>query len=280
VNRARVIVFAKAPRPGHAKTRLIPVLGAEGAALLARRMLAWTLEQALTADVGPVEACLAPGPGHADWDGVDLPAGVLLTEQGEGDLGHRLARASRRGLAAGEAAILLGTDAVDLTAAVVRRAADRLRACDAVLCPAADGGYALLALSRHDPEVFRDIPWSTSRVCRETLARFRKLGWKVDVGPTLHDVDEPDDLDRVPEVWLKGIRGEIHVRVESTLTCPECGHATSETMPTDACLYFFQCPACATLLTPRRGHCCVFCSYGDVPCPPVQLAGDSRACCR
>lgn len=65
------------------------------------------------------------------------------------------------------------------------------------------------------------------------------------------------------------------VRLESTLTCPECGHRSTERMPTDACVYFHQCAGCGALLRPRPGDCCVFCSYGDVPCPPQQTGG----CC-
>jgi hypothetical protein len=56
----------------------------------------------------------------------------------------------------------------------------------------------------------------------------------------------------------------------STLTCPECGYRTEDTMPIDRCVYFFQCAACSRLLKPTPGDCCVFCSYGDVPCPPRQ----------
>lgn len=58
----------------------------------------------------------------------------------------------------------------------------------------------------------------------------------------------------------------------STLTCPACGQRTIETMPTDACLFFYTCPHCATRLRPKEGDCCVFCSYGDLPCPPIQAA--------
>ncbi|CAH0175999.1 MAG: hypothetical protein MUC74_07510 [Ideonella sp.] len=60
--------------------------------------------------------------------------------------------------------------------------------------------------------------------------------------------------------------------LRSTLTCPECGHARAETMPTDACMYFYVCTGCGTRLRPKRGDCCVFCSYGDVPCPPIQAS--------
>lgn len=63
----------------------------------------------------------------------------------------------------------------------------------------------------------------------------------------------------------------------STLTCPECGHASTEEMPDDACQFFFECRGCGTVLRPLPGDCCVFCSYGDMPCPPVQETGAS--CC-
>ena len=58
----------------------------------------------------------------------------------------------------------------------------------------------------------------------------------------------------------------------SILTCPDCGHASVETMPTDACAYFHECRNCGVLLKPKAGDCCVFCSYGSVPCPPIQEA--------
>jgi hypothetical protein len=63
--------------------------------------------------------------------------------------------------------------------------------------------------------------------------------------------------------------------MRSTLTCPLCGAVRTEAMPTDACQYYYQCTACLALLTPRPGDCCVFCSYGDVACPPRQFAGNS-----
>lgn len=65
----------------------------------------------------------------------------------------------------------------------------------------------------------------------------------------------------------------------SVLTCPACGHVKAETMPTDACQWYYQCEACHTLLKPKPGDCCVYCSYGSVPCPPVQSAGGHAGCC-
>lgn len=69
----------------------------------------------------------------------------------------------------------------------------------------------------------------------------------------------------------------------SVITCPHCGHNAEETMPTDVCQYFYDCSRCASVLKPKAGDCCVFCSYGTVPCPPVQAArhkGDAVDCCK
>ena len=63
----------------------------------------------------------------------------------------------------------------------------------------------------------------------------------------------------------------------SVLTCPACGAEAEETMPEDACQFFYECTSCGTLLKPKQGDCCVFCSYGSVPCPPVQAEGGT--CC-
>ncbi|MCI0353975.1 MAG: hypothetical protein L0099_02895 [Acidobacteria bacterium] len=69
----------------------------------------------------------------------------------------------------------------------------------------------------------------------------------------------------------------IPTSTTSQLTCPTCGHVSLETMPTDACVYFHECAGCGALLRPLAGDCCVFCSYGSAPCPPVQAA---QSCCR
>ncbi len=69
---------------------------------------------------------------------------------------------------------------------------------------------------------------------------------------------------------------------KSTLTCPECGHKETLKMPTDACLWFYECSNCHVLLKPKPGDCCVFCSYATVPCPPIQMKGTCdgvKECC-
>ena len=72
------------------------------------------------------------------------------------------------------------------------------------------------------------------------------------------------------------------VILDSTLTCPHCGHVKTERMPTDACQWFYECENCHTVLKPKAGDCCVFCSYGTVPCPPIQQArarSSNSGCC-
>ncbi|HEX7388078.1 MULTISPECIES: GDCCVxC domain-containing (seleno)protein [Castellaniella] len=69
-----------------------------------------------------------------------------------------------------------------------------------------------------------------------------------------------------------------NVILESVLACPRCGHRQKETMPTDACLFFYRCSQCEALLRPKPGDCCVFCSWGDVPCPPIQASRNSCSC--
>jgi hypothetical protein len=66
------------------------------------------------------------------------------------------------------------------------------------------------------------------------------------------------------------------VELRSTITCPQCGARHTETMPTNACVFFYNCPSCAARLKPLDGDCCVFCSYGDVKCPPIQTG---PGCC-
>ena len=68
------------------------------------------------------------------------------------------------------------------------------------------------------------------------------------------------------------------VVLQSVLTCPHCGHASEETMPTDACQWYYQCQSCKAMLRPKSGDCCVFCSFGSVPCPPVQVEGKDGCC--
>jgi uncharacterized protein len=185
----RIVIFAKAPVAGRVKTRLIPALGAEGAAALAQEMLERTIVEALATGLA-VELCGAPD--AAEWH--PKRPGLALTAQGEGDLGERLARAAERVLEEEEAVLLVGGDCPDLDRHRLTSAADVLETHDAVIYPARDGGYVLLGLRRFDGSLFVGLSWSTDEVAGETIARIEALGWSLHVGETLRDIDEPADL--------------------------------------------------------------------------------------
>lgn len=212
MNRPRLVLFAKAPHAGTVKTRLIPALGAQGAAELARHMLSHTLQQALAARIGPVELCMSPAPQDPAWHGIAVPDAVLRSAQGEGDLGQRMARAVQRVTTQHrQPVLLLGTDCPALTAARLTEAAGQLQTHDAVLVPAADGGYVLIGLKAPCPDVFTQMRWSTSGVAAETWHRMATLNLRAWRGLPLHDIDEPADLAHLPASFflppfLKGKR--------------------------------------------------------------------------
>jgi rSAM/selenodomain-associated transferase 1 len=200
-----VIVFAKAPVPGLAKSRLAPALGAARAAALAARMLRHTLAQAVAAGIGPVELCVAPDTSHAALRDAAADFGVALAAQGEGDLGQRMLRAFERHLRQRSGALLIGTDAPALDAEVLRQAAAALRGHAAVFVPALDGGYALIGLQRPDPRCFAGMRWSHDQVMADTRQRLRAaaMPW-AELAPVA-DIDVPADLVHLPPGWLEAL---------------------------------------------------------------------------
>lgn len=192
--RTRIVIFAKAPVPGQAKTRLIPALGAEGAARLAHQMLLTTVEEAIAAGLAIPELCTTPHPFDPEWKPYLPPEGPRLTDQGDGDLGARLARAAKRVILTRERVLLIGTDCPALDRHRLRAAAEALDTHDAVIHPAHDGGYALLGLRRFDPSLFSGVAWSSDTVAAATVERIEALGWSLHIGETLRDIDEPADL--------------------------------------------------------------------------------------
>jgi uncharacterized protein len=202
-SRTHLIVMAKAPVPGFAKTRLIPALGADGAAQLAARLLEHTLREARAAAFDAFTLACAPNITHAAFAAQQQQGGVALAAQGEGDLGARMQRQFERAFAQGAArVIVIGTDAPALAAGLLRRAADALANSDAVFAPAADGGYALIGLRRVLPALFHDMPWSTSAVMATTRERVLQAAMHHTELPLVHDIDEPADLTHLPAGWL------------------------------------------------------------------------------
>lgn len=189
----RLLVFARAPVPGQTKTRLIPALGAEGAAALHERLVRRTLDVAR--GLAPVTLCCAPGPEHPFFASIAGQPGVELQRQEGADLGERMSRALQAGLTGAPAVLLIGTDCADLQRTDLQEAfAGLAEGADAVLGPAADGGYWLLGLRRWEGVLFEGMPWGTAAVLGRTRAALAGLGWRWRELPLRHDVDRPEDL--------------------------------------------------------------------------------------
>jgi rSAM/selenodomain-associated transferase 1 len=193
-----LIVFARAPVPGRVKTRLVPLLGAQGAAQLHARLVRRALQTARRANVAAVELCCAPRPNLPFFLQCARRYGVSLRWQGGGDLGERMLRACRRALRTAPGVILIGSDCPALSAADLRAAARALQAgADAVLSPAEDGGYALIGLRRVARQLFDGVAWGEATVLAQTRARLRRLGWRHRELRTVWDVDRPADVVRL-----------------------------------------------------------------------------------
>lgn len=199
-----LIVLAKAPVAGQAKTRLVPALGSQGAANLAEKLLLHTLQQAGDLSVDHLELCVSPDATHPAFERAQSVARGRwhLTLQGDGDLGQRMHRAITRGLTRHSQVLLIGTDAPGLTTAVLQMAQQALTQHDAVFVPAFDGGYALVGLTRPAPLLFMNMTWSTSQVMAQTRERVRQAGLQWTELAPVADIDVPDDLIHLPTSFL------------------------------------------------------------------------------
>jgi uncharacterized protein len=191
-----LIVFTRYPVPGKTKTRLIPALGAAGAADLHRQMTEHTLARVrqVRADGVAIEIHYAGATVDrelADWLGVDL----VYRSQGDGDLGDRMALSIKHAVQTGhDRVIIIGTDCPGLTTDILQLAFQQLIDRDLVLGPAIDGGYYLIGLQRFIPELFVGISWGTSAVRQQTIEIATKLGLSMGDLPLLADIDRPEDL--------------------------------------------------------------------------------------
>lgn len=191
----RIAILAKAPIAGFAKTRLIPALGAHGAARLQRAFIRRTLRVAQQADLGgEVQLWCAPGADQRFFRAMQRSTGVACISQPAGDLGARMQAAT----AAPGPVLLVGTDCPALTAQHLHAAADALRqGVAAVFIPAEDGGYVLVGLNQPQPGLFDGIDWSTERVMAQTRQRAQALDLALCELAPLWDVDTPQDLVRL-----------------------------------------------------------------------------------
>ncbi|MEA3193489.1 MAG: uncharacterized protein QOD26_1822 [Betaproteobacteria bacterium] len=195
---AAVIVFARAPLPGRAKTRLVAKLGAWGAARLQARLTERAVQSAVASRCGPVELHGTPRAAHPFFQRLRHRYAIGLHEQSGNDLGERMHHALRMALRRHRYALLIGVDAPELRATDLRRALRLLRSgCDVVIAPAEDGGYALIGCRRARRPVFERIDWGGNEVCAQTVERFARqcLRWRA--LRTVWDVDRPADVERL-----------------------------------------------------------------------------------
>jgi rSAM/selenodomain-associated transferase 1 len=191
-----IAILAKAPIPGYAKTRLIPALGAAGAAALQERLLARAVDTALATGIGPVTLWCAPDDGHPAFAACKAHGQVRLRVQPAGDLGVRMVAAVADACASG-GTLVIGTDCPALTAAGLRAATEALAASDVVLVPAEDGGYVLIGLARPQPALFVGVDWGSAAVAEQTRARAQAARLSLYEFPPLWDVDRGEDLARL-----------------------------------------------------------------------------------
>ena len=185
----RLSIFARLPVPGKVKTRLIPALGEEGAARVYARLLAQTVEVARESGLA-FELRVTGGEEAAfrQLFGED----IAVAEQGEGDLGARMASVP-------SPALIIGSDCPGITPALLQAAAGALDDRRVVIGPATDGGYYLVGYREPVPFIFANMEWSTPRVFTETLARLAAEGYGPAILPELADIDTGEDLASWPE---------------------------------------------------------------------------------
>jgi rSAM/selenodomain-associated transferase 1 len=189
----RLTLFAKQPRLGKVKTRLIPALSADQALLLYHAFVEDQIDFVKGfGDRRMIELCT-----DAPWNNV--PAGISLREQGPGDLGERMLRAFRRSHAEGApATVIIGADCPTLPTVHVERAFQLLASgVEALLSPADDGGYVLVGLTTPRPELFHAVPWGTAQVLDITRSRAREHGIVLEEIEGWYDVDDIGDIDRL-----------------------------------------------------------------------------------
>lgn len=190
-------VMAKAAVPGKVKTRLIPLLGADGAAQVHAQLLARTLRTCMDAAPGAVTLFAVDDEADTGWQGMPPHLVAQRVQQVGEDLGERMHHALGRLLERAPAAVLVGADCPDLRAGHLRQAHASLRGRRLVFIPALDGGYVLVGATVPCRSVFTGIPWGTDRVMRDTRAVMQGLGWRRghewDELEPLADLDEPQD---------------------------------------------------------------------------------------
>jgi len=200
---ARILIFAKAPIPGQVKTRLVPLLGADGAARLHSELVKKTVQRVQRSALAPLQLWCDPRIEAPLFDSLNQAAALERREQCGADLGARMLHAFTQALQASEYVVAIGTDWPALEPELIATALRYLQhGADAVLGPAEDGGYVLLGLRHADPLLFENIAWGSSQVLTQTKERLRQLRWSVRELPVSWDLDRPEDFERALHAGL------------------------------------------------------------------------------
>lgn len=202
--RLQLQIFAKAPIPGRSKTRLIPALGAEGAARLQQRMTGQMVKEAVAADLGEVALYCALDCEHPSFSALQQRYAISRHPQRGGDIGVRMSVAIEAGLQHHDGVILMGSDCPQITRTLLQQVAEALQSHAVVMVPARDGGYVLVAMSHPLPALFEGVEWGSGRVMAQSAAALQRLGVDWMRLPPLVDVDRPEELNSVPQRWLHG----------------------------------------------------------------------------
>lgn len=198
----QIAIFAKAPVPGYAKTRLIPLLGPVGAADLHALLVRRTIRTALSSSLQPLSLWCAPDRTHHLFGSLSDEFSIDTHTQCGDSLGARMLHAFETLTPFGPT-MVIGTDCACLTADDLRRCATALRnGSNAVFIPAEDGGYALVGLHEPASKLFSDIPWGTSEVMVKTRERLVELGLGAFEARQLWDIDTPEDYRRAERAGL------------------------------------------------------------------------------
>lgn len=191
-------VLARAPVPGQCKTRLIPALGAEGAADLHARLVRQTLDQALLWKAARVSLWTAGDPEHPFFQHLaEHFPDLQFRQQREGDLGQRMHQVF---VSNNRPTLLMGSDCPMITSELLKVCAEALTQTTAVFLPAEDGGYALIGLNQPCPAIFQNLSWGSEQVMQQTRAIMQELGIQWSEPQTVWDVDRPEDVQRLAGV--------------------------------------------------------------------------------
>ncbi len=200
---ARIIIFAKAPVEGKCKTRLIPALGAQGAAQLHGQLIHHTLVTTTQSQLAPVELWCTDNPTNPFIQHCGQQFSVAIKQQHGADLGERMFNAFEQTLRAAPFALLIGTDCPSLSTDDLQAAMQALH--EGALCtlhPAHDGGYVAIGLSQANKQLFSDIHWGSDNVFLETQKCLERLNWRWQCLAKHHDIDRPEDLIYLQQITL------------------------------------------------------------------------------